>query len=141
MALAPTPDPEGGAEAGRAPDHVLRRLEQDAGLVAGDRGGVALGAALALDEGEVEPDRRGQRGLAVAARHVDHRLPEAPVAVPALDEAEEVGEDQLLPGHEAQRPPGLRALDVGHLPGEQQRRLDQVGLEAALLHGSAVWAH
>jgi hypothetical protein len=56
---------------------VLRRVEQDPGLVAGDRGGIPLGATLALDEGEIEADRRRDGGLAVAPRDVDHRLAKA----------------------------------------------------------------
>src|SRR3712207_9072484 len=89
----------------------LRRLEQDAGLVAGDRGGVALGPALALDEGEVERDGGGEGGLAVAARHEDHRLPEAPGGGAALDEAEQVGEEQTASTKPGSKPHGPVPLD------------------------------
>ena len=43
---------------GRTPHHLLRGVERNARLIACHRRGVALGAALALNEGQVQRDRR-----------------------------------------------------------------------------------
>ena len=109
-----------------APHHLARGVEQDAGLVTRDRGGVALGAALAIEKAEIERERRGDRGLAVAARHVDHRLAEPARAGLALDEAEQIGEHQPLPRHQSQRASGFGTFDVRHQPGEDHRALGQI---------------
>ena len=106
--------------AGRGADHALGLVEHDARLIAGGRGGVDLGALLAVGDQQVKADAGRQRALAVLPRHGAVGGAEAPETVGALP-AEQAADHERLPGREREGLPGPLALGVTQKAEELDR--------------------
>ena len=103
------------------PDHALGLVEHDPRLVAGGRGGIDLGALLAVGDQQVERDAGRERALAVLPRHRAVGGAEAPQAIGALP-AEQRADDEGLPGSEREGLPGPLALGVTKEAEERRSR-------------------
>ena len=114
----------------RAPaDHLARRVEHEARLVAVARRTVDLGTLFAVQEQHKQRDSGTERRLAVFPGDLDVGRPVSPGPVLAFPAEQGPHNIVGLPGFQLERLPGQRSLDVYQLLEELDRPVGSVVVE------------